>query len=86
MADVLIAKGELESAVSLLRGAAAALAPTGYSWGPLAWMLLAQALGQLGGRRPEDRGQAGISTWAQVVLFARSLRIARAVDAVGARR
>ena len=29
-------------------GAAAALAPTGYSWGPLAWMLLAQALGQLG--------------------------------------
>ena len=29
-------------------GAAAALAQTGYSWGPLAWMLLAQALGQLG--------------------------------------
>jgi tetratricopeptide (TPR) repeat protein len=48
VADVLIAKGELESAVALLRGAAAALAPTGYSWGPLAWMLLAQALGQLG--------------------------------------
>jgi hypothetical protein len=48
VADVLIAKGELESAVSLLRGAAAALAPTGYSWGPLALMLLAQALGQLG--------------------------------------
>jgi len=48
VADVLIAKGELESAVSLLREAAAALAPTGYSWGPLAWMLLAQALGQLG--------------------------------------
>ena len=34
--------------MTLLRGAAAALAPTGYSWGPLAWMLLAQALGQLG--------------------------------------
>jgi hypothetical protein len=48
VADVLIAKGELESAVSLLREAAAALAPTGYSWGPLAWMLLARALGQLG--------------------------------------
>jgi len=48
VADVLIAKGELEAAVSLLREAAAALAPTGYSWGPLAWMLLAQALGQLG--------------------------------------
>ena len=48
MADVLIARGELDAAVALLRGAAAALAPTGYSWGPLAWMLLAQALGQQG--------------------------------------
>ncbi|HKP40429.1 AAA family ATPase [Mycobacterium sp.] len=48
VADVLIAKGELDAAVGLLRGAAAALAPTGYSWGPLALMLLAQALGQLG--------------------------------------
>jgi tetratricopeptide (TPR) repeat protein len=48
VADVLIAKGDLESAVALLRGAAAVLAPTGYSWGPLALMLLAQALGQLG--------------------------------------
>ena len=48
VADVLIARGELDAAVALLRGAAAALAPTGYSWGPLAWMLLAQALGQQG--------------------------------------
>jgi hypothetical protein len=48
VADVLIAKGELETAVTLLQGAAAALALTGYSWGPLAFMLLAQALGQLG--------------------------------------
>ena len=46
VADVLIARGESESATKLLRGAAEALAPTGYSWGPLAWMLLAQALGQ----------------------------------------
>ncbi len=48
VADVLIARGDLDEAVALLRGAAAALAPTGYSWGPLAWMLLARALGQQG--------------------------------------
>ena len=48
VADVLIARGESEAAAKLLRGAAEALAPTGYSWGPLAWMLLAQALGQQG--------------------------------------
>lgn len=48
IADVLIARGELDAAVTLLRDAATTLAPTGYSWGPLAWMLLAQALGQQG--------------------------------------
>ena len=45
VADVLIARGDSADAAKLLRGAAEALAPTGYSWGPLAWMLLAQALG-----------------------------------------
>ncbi len=55
VADVLIARGELDAAVTLLRGAAAALAPTGYSWGPLAWMLLAQALGQQGDRPRRER-------------------------------
>jgi len=80
VADVLIAKGELESAVSLLRGAAAALAPTGYSWGPLAWMLLAQALGQLG-----ETVEAGkVLTRAESrhglksMLFAPELSLARA--------
>lgn len=48
VADVLMARGQLDDAVALLRRATAALAPTGYSWGPLAWMLLAQALGQRG--------------------------------------
>ncbi len=48
IADVLLARGHAEAAVALLRRATAALAPTGYSWGPLAWMLLAQALGQRG--------------------------------------
>ena len=47
VADVMITRGEFADAAKLLRGAAEALAPTGYSWGPLAWMLLAQALGQL---------------------------------------
>ncbi|BBX31112.1 hypothetical protein MMAG44476_12116 [Mycolicibacterium mageritense DSM 44476 = CIP 104973] len=46
LADVLLARGCAETAVALLRRATAALAPTGYSWGPLAWMLSAQALGQ----------------------------------------
>jgi hypothetical protein len=55
VADVLIARGKPAEAVDLLDGAAAALAPTGYSWGPLAWMLLAQALGQLG--RIADAGR-----------------------------
>ncbi|HTI78161.1 MAG TPA: AAA family ATPase, partial [Mycobacterium sp.] len=80
VADVLIAKGELESAVSLLRGAATALAPTGYSWGPLAWMLLAQALGQLG-----ETVEAGkVLTRAESrhglksMLFAPELSLARA--------
>ncbi|MGE2730251.1 AAA family ATPase [Mycolicibacterium vaccae] len=47
-ADVLITQGDPDGAVQLLRTAAPLLAPTGYSWGPLAWMLLAQALGRLG--------------------------------------
>jgi hypothetical protein len=80
VADVLIAKGELEAAVRLLRKAAAALAPTGYSWGPLAWMLLAQALGQLGAT--VDAGKAlsraesrhGLKS----MLFAPELALARA--------
>lgn len=80
VADVLIAKGELDAAVRLLRRAAAALSPTGYSWGPLAWMLLASALGQLGA--PLDAGKAlaraesrhGLKS----MLFAPELAVARA--------
>ncbi|EID13028.1 ATP-binding protein [Mycolicibacterium phlei] len=80
VADVLIAKGELDEAVRLLRRAATALAPTGYSWGALAWMLLTQALGQLGA--PADAGKAlaraesrhGLKS----MLFAPELALARA--------
>lgn len=48
VAYVATAQGELDTAVTLLRRAAEALVPTGYSWGPLALMLLASVLGQQG--------------------------------------
>ncbi|WP_163740770.1 tetratricopeptide repeat protein [Mycolicibacterium madagascariense] len=48
VAEVMIARGDPAGAAALLEPAANVLAPTGYSWGPLAWMLLAQALGQAG--------------------------------------
>jgi hypothetical protein len=38
LARTLMASGELATAIALLREAAAALAQTGYSWGPLALM------------------------------------------------
>ncbi|HYZ68628.1 MAG TPA: AAA family ATPase, partial [Mycobacterium sp.] len=80
VADVLIAKGELDSAVSLLRGAAAALSPTGYSWGPLAWMLLAQALGQLGETVEAGKilSRAESRHGLKSMLFAPELALARA--------
>jgi tetratricopeptide (TPR) repeat protein len=80
VADVLIAKGELDSAVSLLRGAAAALSPTGYSWGPLAWMLLAQALGQLGETVEAGKvlSRAESRHGLKSMLFAPELGLARA--------
>lgn len=92
MADVFLVRGNHDEAIVLLRKAAAALAPTGYSWGPLAWMLLAQALGQRG--MPVEAGKAlsraesrhGLKS----MLFAPELALARAwtcsarKDSVGA--
>lgn len=80
VADVLIARGELDEAVTLLRDAAAALAPTGYSWGPLAWMLLAQALGQLGETADAGRtlAKAEARHGLKSMLFAPELALARA--------
>lgn len=80
MADVLLVRGQHDEAITLLRKATAALAPTGYSWGPLAWMLLAQALGQRG--MPVEAGKAlsraesrhGLKS----MLFAPELALARA--------
>jgi AAA domain len=80
VADVLIAKGDLETAVTLLRRAATALAPTGYSWGPLAWMLLAQALGQLGATAEAGKvlSRAESRHGLKSMLFAPELALARA--------
>ncbi len=80
VADVLIAKGDLDTAVTLLRGAAAALAPTGYSWGPLAWMLLANALGQLGATAEAGKvlSRAESRHGLKSMLFAPELALARA--------
>jgi predicted Zn-dependent protease len=80
VADVLIARGQPAESVTLLDDAAAALAPTGYSWGPLAWMLLAQALGQLG--RISDAGRilakAESRHGLKSMLFAPELSLAKA--------
>ncbi|OMC37754.1 AAA family ATPase [Mycobacterium sp. GA-1841] len=80
MADVLLVRGQLDDAITLLRKATTALAPTGYSWGPLAWMLLAQAFGQRG--MPMEAAKAlsraesrhGLKS----MLFAPELALARA--------
>lgn len=92
VADVLIAKGELDTAVRLLRRAAAALAPTGYSWGPLAWMLLAQALGQQGASvdagkalsRAESRHGLKSMLFAPELALARAWTMAARGDKIGA--
>lgn len=79
-ADVLIATGETPRAVPLLRDAAVALAPTGYSWGPLAWMLLAQALGRLGETVEAGKALARAESrhGLKSMLFAPELALARA--------
>ncbi|MCG5433354.1 LuxR C-terminal-related transcriptional regulator [Mycobacterium sp. MYCO198283] len=48
LAQVVMVRGGCDEAVSLLRQAGAALTSTGYSWGPLALICLAQVLGQQG--------------------------------------
>ena len=93
VADVLIARGELAGAAKLLRGAAEALALTGYSWGPLAWMLLAQALGQLDDTaeaskilsRADSRHGLKSMLFAPELLLARAWTTAARRDPVGAR-
>ncbi|MGH3677865.1 MAG: AAA family ATPase, partial [Mycobacterium sp.] len=93
VADVLMSRGELAAAAKLLRGAAEALAPTGYSWGPLAWMLLAQALGQQDETaeaskilsRADSRHGLKSMLFAPELLLARAWTTAARRDPVGAR-
>jgi tetratricopeptide (TPR) repeat protein len=80
IADVLIARGESVAAAKLLQGAAEALAPTGYSWGPLAWMLLAQALGHQDemGEAAKALSKAESRHGLKSMLFAPELQLAKA--------
>ncbi|NVN49608.1 AAA-ATPase, domain of unknown function, and LuxR DNA-binding domain [Mycolicibacterium hippocampi] len=80
VADVLINTGDVHGAVTLLRGAAHTLAPTGYSWGPLAWMLLAQALGRLDEpvEAAKALGRAESRHGLKSMLFAPELILAKA--------
>ncbi|WP_343708923.1 AAA family ATPase [Mycobacterium sp.] len=77
---VAIAQGDFDAAVTLLGRAADPLARTGYSWGPLALMLLAQALGQQG----EQLQAAKVFSRAEALhglkssLFAPELALAKA--------
>ena len=83
----MIARGDAAAAVEILEPAAATLAPTGYSWGPLAWMSLAHGLGQLG--RIADAGRmlakAESRHGLKSMLFAPELSLARAWTAAARR-
>jgi hypothetical protein len=77
---VAIAQGDFDAAVTLLGRAADPLARTGYSWGPLSLILLAQALGQQG----DQLGAAKVLSRAESrhglksTLFAPELALAKA--------
>jgi DNA-binding NarL/FixJ family response regulator/chromosome segregation and condensation protein ScpB len=92
LARTLMAAGELGAAVSLLRESAAALAETGYSWGPLALMYLAQALGQQGESaaaskvlaRAESRHSLRSELFAPELALGRAWTLAATYDLDGA--
>jgi DNA-binding NarL/FixJ family response regulator/type II secretory pathway predicted ATPase ExeA len=92
LARTLIVAGELDVATSLLRQSAAALAETGYSWGPLALMYLAQALGQQGDAagsaeilaRAESRHSLRSELYAPELALGRAWTLAAARNMTGA--
>jgi hypothetical protein len=77
---VAIAQGDFDAAATLLSRAADALAPTGYSWGPLSFMLLAQALGQQGDQVGAAKALSAAESrhGLKSALFAPELALARA--------
>lgn len=80
VAYVAIAQGEFDTAVRLLGPAAGELARTGYSWGPLSLMLLAQALGQQGEQVEAAKvfGRAESRHGLKSALFTPELALAKA--------
>ncbi len=80
VAYVAIAQGDFDTAVSLLGPAADTLARTGYSWGPLSLMLLAQALGQQGDQAEAAKvfSRAESRHGLKSALFAPELALAKA--------
>ncbi|HUH71809.1 MAG TPA: LuxR C-terminal-related transcriptional regulator [Mycobacterium sp.] len=92
LARTLMASGEFAEATLLLREAAAALARTGYSWGPLALIYLTQALGQQGESaaaaemlaRAESHHGMNTELYAPELALARAWRLAAARDMDGA--
>jgi DNA-binding CsgD family transcriptional regulator len=92
LARTLIATGEFDVATALLRQSAAALSETGYSWGPLALMYLAQALGQQGDAagsakilaRAESRHSLRSQLYAPELGLARAWTMAAARNMTGA--
>ena len=89
---VAIAQGDFHDAVTLLSRAADPLARTGYSWGPLSLMLLAQALGQQGDQleaakalsRAESRHGLKSSLFAPELALAKAWSKAARGDTMGA--
>jgi DNA-binding NarL/FixJ family response regulator len=87
LGNTLVARGAFDEAAGVFRQAAAALTSTGYSWGPLALIGLAQALGQQG-RAAEaadalERAEAAHGLRSE--LYAPDLAIARAWTLAAAR-
>jgi hypothetical protein len=89
---VAIAQGDFDAAVTLLSRAADPLARTGYSWGPLSLILLAQALGQQGDQlaaakalsRAESRHGLKSTLFAPELALAKAWSKAARGDATGA--
>jgi len=77
---VAIARGDFDTAERLLAQAAEALAPTGYSWGPLSQTLLAQARGQRGDQIGAAKALAAAESrhGMKSALFTPELALARA--------
>jgi hypothetical protein len=77
---VAIAQGDFDGSVTLLARATDALAPTGFSWGPLSFMLLAQSLGQQGDQVGAAKALSAAESrhGLKSALFAPELALARA--------